>query len=212
MKLLLTAAIAVWGAAVLASSPADGQTLLNATSAAEAASVIRAASGGQADMIRDAVGLGVADPVDLVFALVSPATPRDEAELIANALVLAAPRQADEVAASTAIAAEIISDEARLTGLIAALITALNTAPLDDAARQEEVREVLAALLSITDPDLRIALADAVAGDDGAALLASLGEGPETAAITAPRRSFGEGPAGLTLTPGNAAQDAPSAN
>lgn len=209
MKLFLTAAI---GVALLQPLNADGQTLIDTSSAAEAASVIRASVDGKANLIRDAVGLGVADPVELIFALVSPDTSPAESNLIANSLALAAPRRADEIAASTAIAAGIVSDVARLTGLIAALLDALNAAPLDDAARAEEVREVLAALLSVTDPDLRIALANAIAGGDGAALLASLGEGPETAAITAPRRPFGEGPVGLTLTPGNAAQDAPSAN
>jgi len=209
MKLLLTAAMA---AAFVSPSLAHSQTLIEATTTAEAAAVIRAAPDGRADLIRDAVGLGVADPIELIFALINPDTSPNEAERMANALTLAAPRRADEVAAATAIAAGIVSDEARLTGLIAALINALNAAPLDDAARREEVREVLAALLSVTDPDLRAALADAVAGGDGAALLASLGDGPETAAIQAPRRPFGEGPAGLTLTPGNAAQDAPSAN
>lgn len=209
MKLLLTAAVS---AVLLSPVQASSQTLIEAASAAEAASVILAASEGRADLIRDTVGLGIADPVDLIFALISPDTSANDTELIANALTLTAPRRADEVAASTAIAAGIIGNEARLTGLIAALIAALDAAPLDDATRAEEVREVLAALLSVTDPDLRIALADAVAGGDGSGLLASLGEGPETAAITAPRRPFGEGPAGLTLTPGNAAQDAPSAN
>ncbi len=209
MKLLLTAAVS---AVLLSPVQANSQTLIEAASAAEAASVILAASEGRADLIRDTVGLGIADPVDLIFALISPDTSANDTELIANALTLTAPRRADEVAASTAIAAGIIGNEARLTGLITALIAALDAAPLDDAERAEEVREVLAALLSVTDPDLRIALADAVAGGDGSALLASLGEGPETAAITPPRRPFGEGPAGLTLTPGAAAQDAPSAN
>ncbi len=209
MKLFLTAAMSV---VLLSPAQADSPALIEAASAAEAASVIRAASTGRAELISDAVGLGVADPVELIFALVSPDTSPSETELIANALTLAAPRRADEVAASTAIAAGIISDKARLTGLIAALVSALNAAPLDDAAREEEMREVLAALLSVTDPNLRVALANAVAGGDGAALLASLGVGPETAAITPPRRPFGEGPAGLTLTPGAAAQDAPSAN
>ncbi len=209
MKLLLTAAVAM---AVLSPLQAHGQTLIEATTTSEAAAVIRAAPDGRADLIRDAVGLGVADPVELIFALISPATSPSETEQTANALTLAAPRRADEVAASTAIAAGIVSNEARLTGLIAALINALNAAPLDDAARQEEMREVLAALLSVTDPKLRIALADAIVGGDGSALLASLGDGPETAAVLAPRRPFGEGPVGLTLTPGNAAQDAPSAN
>lgn len=209
MKLFLAAAIS---AALLQPLNADGQTLIDATSADEAAFVIRTAVDDKADLIRDAVGLGIADPVDLIFALVSPDTSPAESNSIAGSLTLAAPRRADEIAASIAIAAGIVGNEARLTGLIAALLDALNAAPLDDAARAEEVREILAALLSVTDPDLRIALANAVAGGDGAALLASLGEGPETAAITAPRRPFGEGPAGLTLTPGNAAQDAPSAN
>lgn len=209
MKLFLAAAIS---AALLQPLNADGQTLIDATNADEAAFVIRTSVDDKADLIRNAVGLGIADPVDLIFALVSPDTSPAESNLIASSLTLAAPRRADEIAASIAIAAGIVGNEARLTGMIATLLQALNSAPLDDAARVEEVREILAALLSVTDPDLRIALANAVAGGGGAALLASLGEGPETAAITAPRRPFGEGPVGLTLTPGNAAQDAPSAN
>ena len=92
------------------------------------------------------------------------------------------------------------------------MTAALAAAPLTEAEREAETREVLAALLSVADPEFRIVLADAVAGGDGAALLAALGDGPETAAIIVPPRPFGEGPSGLTLTPGNAAQDAPSAN
>lgn len=209
MKLLLTLG---FGAALLSPLHADSQTLIGATNAVETAAVVRAATDGRAGLIRDAVGLGVADPIELIFALVTPATPPSESEMIAHALILAAPRRADEVAASTAIAAGIVANEERLIGLITALKAALKAAPLDDAAREEEEREVLAALLSVTDPTLRVALANAVAGGDGTALLASLGDGSETAAIASQRRSFGEGSDSLTLTPGNAAQDAPSAN
>ena len=191
---------------------ARSQTLIEATTAAEAIAIIRAAETGRGDVIRDTVGLGLADPVDLVFALISPETPVREAERVAFAITLAAPRQADEVAASTAIAAAIVSDESRLIGLIGALLDALDMTPLEDVAREEERREVLAALLSVTNPELKLALADALSGGDGAALLAALGEGPETAAIAPPARPFGEGPVTLTLTPGSAAQDAPSAN
>lgn len=209
MKLHLAAAL---GASLLSFADADAQALIDAKTTAEAAAAIRAAGAAQADLIRDAVGLGVADPVELVFSLVSPATSVTDAESIARALTLAAPRRADEVAASTAIAAAIVNNEARLIGLIEALLGALAAAQISDAAREEETREVLAALLSVTDPALRLALADAVSGGNGAALLAELGDGPETAAIIVPPRPFGETPSGLTLTPGNAAQDAPSAN
>ena len=209
MKLLLTAAI---GASLILPTAARSQSLLEAQSTAETSEIILAAETGRAGLIRDAVGLGVADPVELVFALITPQTPAGESEEIAGALTLAAPRRADEVAASAALAADIVGDEGRLIGLIDALLGALAAAPLDEAARAEETREVLAALLSVADPELKIALADAVAGGDGAALLAALGGGPETAAIALPPRPFGEGPVGLTLTPGSAAQDAPSAN
>lgn len=209
MKLLLIAAI---GATFMSPVKADVQTLVEATSSQEAAIVIRAAKANRPDLIVDAVGLGAADPVELVFELISPQTSSAESEMIAGALTTASPRRADEVAASVAIAADITSNETRLIGLIAALLAALDFSPLDEAARQEEVREVLAALLSVTDEGLRLALANAVARGDGAALLASLGEGPETAAVTPPVRPFGDAPVGLTLTPGSAAQDAPSAN
>ena len=209
MKLLFTA---ILGASLLLVFQTRAQSLIEAKSTAEAAAVIRAADTGRADLIGDAIGLGVADPVELIFALITPETPAGEGERIAHALTLAAPRRADEVAASTAIAAGVVGDEARLIGLIDALVSALAAVPLSDADREAETREVLAALLSVADPELRVALADAVAGGDGAALLAALGDGPETAAVIAPPRPFGEGPSGLTLTPGNAAQDAPSAN
>ena len=214
MKLLLILLLgpAMLGAALLPASPAGAQSLIAATNSAEAAAVIRDAGADQADLIRNAIGLGVADPVELVFALVTPASSAAETNRIANALTSAAPRRADEIAASTAIAADVSGDEARLVGLIRALMQALNVAALNDEAREEEKREVLAALLSVTNPELRLALADAIAGGDGAALLAAIGDGPETAAITPPPRPFGEPPIGLTLTPGSAAQDAPSAN
>lgn len=209
MKRMLTASI---GVIVSSLSFADAQTLIEAKDTADAVAIIEAAGPERIALIGDAVGLGVAEPVELVFALISPATPAREGEQIARAITLSAPRRADEVAASIAITAAIINDESRLVGLIQALLGALAAAPLTDEARKEEAREVLAALLSVADPDLRIALADAVAGGDGAALLAALGEGPETAAVNAPQRPFGDGPFGLTLTPGSAAQDAPSAN
>lgn len=209
MKLLLTA---ILGASFLYASGAVAQSLIEAKTTADAALAIQTAEVGRADLIRDAVGLGVADPVELIFALVSPVTAAGEVEEVARALTLAAPRKADEIAAATAIAAAIVDDEDRLISLIDALLTGLAAAPLNDAARAEETREILAALLAVTDPELRIVLADAVAGGDGATLLAALGDGPETAAINAPSRPFGDGPLGLTLTPGSAAQDAPSAN
>ena len=209
MKLLLSAVI---GALSLAPAGGDAQDLVAANTTADAAKVILAAPNDRVRLIETAGGLGVADPVELVFALITPATAAADSEAIAHALTLAAPRRADEVAASTALAAAITDEQGRLVGLIAALMSALAASPLDEATRSEEAKEVLAALLSVTDPRLRKALADAVSSGNGAALLAALGEGPETAAIIPPPRPFGDPPAGLILTPASAAQDAPSAN
>jgi len=184
MKLPLTVFFGVMSHSL---SDAAAQSLIEATSSTEVVAVIET-SPNKTDLIRDAVGLGAADPVELAFALVSPVTPAIEDELIAKTLTLAAPRRADEIAASVVIAAAIADDQGRLVGLITALIGALAASSLTDAERREETLEVLAALLSVTDPELKVAIADAIAGGDGdgASLLAALGEGPETATIDDP--------------------------
>ncbi len=209
MKLLLSASI---GTLSLTPVWAETQGLIAANTTAEAAQAILATTSDRARLIETAVGLGIANPIELAFALITPTTLASESEAIAGALTQVAPRRADEVGASVALAAAITDNQTRLVGLITSLMSALSASSLDDAERSAEAKEVLAALLAVSDPKLHLALADAVAGGDGAALLVALGEGPETAAITTPPRPFGDTPAGLTLTPGSAAQDAPSAN
>jgi len=209
MKTIFVASLAL----ALQCAAAQAQSLIDVTSSAEAAVMIRANPEQSALIIATTIGLGVADPVTLVFELIAPQTPSAEANATAAAVTIAAPRAADEVAAATALAAGITADEPRLISLIRALAAALQATdwPPDDQAA--EMLEVLAALLAVTYPSLRMALADAAATTPagGAALLAALGKGPKTAAITAPR-SFGTPPISLTLAPNNAAQDAPSAN
>ena len=68
MKLLFTA---ILGASLLLVFQTRAQSLIEAKSTAEAAAVIRAADTGRADLIGDAIGLGVADPVELIFALIT---------------------------------------------------------------------------------------------------------------------------------------------
>lgn len=200
MRIVPALALCLVGPAAFA-APAPG--LIAAGGPGDVAALVGAEPANAVDTLRAAALLGLGDPVDVIFAGVTPATPRAEAEALAGAAVAAAPDLAEQVAAASIVAAGIEGDLARLAALAAAVIAPLLAAELTPAARGAEIREVLIALLSLADPALAAPLAEAVAAltpdpaDDGAALLAALAPSLQTGAVNpgqGPGRGFGARP------------------
>ena len=208
----LPAIAIVFAASAATAAPSPG--LVDASSPEDLVALALAEPATAGETLAAGFGLGLGDPVSVVFAGIGPATPAADAEALAAAIVAADPPAADLVAASSLSALGPVA-ATRATGMVIAIIEALEAALPPGDELEAEIIEVLAAVAGLLDPAALPALAAAIAeataaDDDGATLLAALGPGVETGAIATP---FGDG-AGATpvVTPDSADQDAPSGN
>lgn len=180
-----------------------------------------------AELMRAAAALGLGDPVDVVFAGLTPETPDAAAGALAGAATAAAPTSADIVLAAAIAVAAPEGGFDRLAALLRPVALAVEAAELAPAARAAEVAEIMAALAALTPPAGLPRLAALLAAitreaDDAETLLAALATGVETGALRPPFRrpppfvgpvgKAGRGPFPLVLPPGRAEDDAPSAN
>ncbi|MEM7267630.1 MAG: hypothetical protein AAF401_00105 [Pseudomonadota bacterium] len=212
--------IAVAGAPAIAFA----NSLIEARDAEDVAKAMTAAPGDAARIYEAAEALGVADPVDVVFAALSPGDAIDRIASVIGPIIEASPRAADEAAGAAALAADLITRPETLPVLAERAIQSVYSTPIPTAAKREEAVEILTALLTIAPPEFRDRIAQAAAdtialltGIDVAAadLLSEIGGSVETGAVATvgSRGVFREAaPVRLILTPDSAAQDAPSAN